>query len=173
MGKPDLKLNLITQLHQHCYDGEYEGVDEILSKDPTLVNRPAGQFDFTCAHFAAWNGSEDVMDVLLKYGVDLNALTNQEETAVLFATNHGHEEFVEKVARKMAENGDLQLVNRPSKRKQTPLLRAAQDGRVDLIQFFHDLKITQVDYKDSTGKTALDYAKELEFPESTKILEEW
>ena len=139
-----------SQLYQHCYHAKYKEVNEILHDHPTLANCP-GKFCFTCAHFAAWGGSIKVMNVLLRYKIDWKALTDREETAVLIATNHGNEEFVEKVSLKMKEDGDLQFVNSPSKLKQTPLLRATQDGRVDLIRFFCSLGITGMDYADSTG----------------------
>jgi len=176
----------LQELHKRCYQGKHEEVNEILRNSPALANIP-GQFDFTCVHHAAWGGSIEVIDVLLRYKIDLKALTDREDTAVLIATNYGHEEFVEKVTLQMVEDGNLQFVNRPSKLKQTALLRAAQDGRVNLVRFFCALGITLTDYKDcteyylyncryililfSSRRTALDYAEQLDFPECTKILQ--
>ena len=103
----------------------------------------------TALHFAARAGNIDVVDVLLRFHADVNALDNRGRSALLEASHGGPWKF------EPAENIIQLLLDHDA---QIDLFQAAAMGRTRLIESILDRDSSVLDDTDAQGKTALFHA---------------
>ena len=103
----------------------------------------------TALHFAARAGHLGVVDVLLRYHADVNALDHRGTSALMEACHGGpwKLEPAEDIIQRLLDNG-----------AQVDLFQAAAMGRTSLIASILDRDVSAIDTRDAQGKTALFHA---------------
>ncbi|MGH6799562.1 MAG: ankyrin repeat domain-containing protein, partial [Roseiarcus sp.] len=120
---------------------------------------------------AAYNGSEESVEQLLKHGADANALDDDGEGAMVYAVGHGYAP----VAALLLQAGVD--VNRRYAHDLTALMWAAghdASAGVDDVEATIKALIEHgaaLDLKDDRGKTATDIARDLGHERAAKVLE--
>ena len=107
-------------------------------------------------------GQPETLDVLLSWGVDIEELDDNDQTALHAAAVGANTEAVENLIRRKA-NVDVQDTSR-----KTPLHHAVASRKVNIVEMLLWGKAS-VEIQDSKGKTPIHYAVEqLESPEEQK-----
>jgi serine/threonine-protein phosphatase 6 regulatory ankyrin repeat subunit A/serine/threonine-protein phosphatase 6 regulatory ankyrin repeat subunit B len=128
--------------------GKATEAESLLKRNPELA-RTTTRDGMTALHFAARAGHLDVVEVLLRYHSDVNALDNRGTSALMEACHAGPwklepaEEIIQ-----------LLLDHNP----QIDLFMAAATGRTSLIESILDRDSSVLDTPDPQGKTALFHA---------------
>lgn len=150
-------------IFQASRNGDVKSIKQILSKDSSQANAKNEQ-GFSPLILAAYRNQPKVVKILLMNGADLN-YSSQEGTALLGACYKGNYE----IARMLLERGASVKPSGPN--GVSPLIFAAQSNNEKLVQLLLNFKADK-HLKDQNGKSALDYAKELEFEGIQKLLQE-
>ncbi len=103
----------------------------------------------TALHHAARSGHRDVVEILLRYHSDVNALDSRSRTALMEACHSGPWKF------EPAEDIIQLLLDYNT---QVDLIQAAATGRTDLITSILDQDGGVIDRLDAEGETALFHA---------------
>ncbi|KRW98643.1 Cytochrome cd1-nitrite reductase-like, heme d1 domain [Pseudocohnilembus persalinus] len=74
----------------------------ILSIKPELINQP-NFLKQSPLFFAAWNGNEEILNILLKNGADINQQDNQLWTPLIISCYHGHLSIVKTLLKNGAD----------------------------------------------------------------------
>ena len=140
----------------------------------------------TAMMIAAWEGHERVVRFLLDAGANPNHQDNEKHSVLIAAAQQGHSEIVKlllgsgtlvnlqgkggvtalhvaafngrlEVARMLVDKGAN--VNLPTNKNYTPLMSAAKGGHIEAVKLLLD-KGAEPSTRDTSGKTALDYAIE-------------
>ena len=128
--------------------GRATDADILLKRNPELA-RATTRNGMTALHYAARAGHLDVVDILLRYHSDVNALDNRGRTALMEACHGGPWKF------EPAEDIIQRLLDHNA---QIDLFQAAATGRTDLIASILDRDSSLIDSPDVQGKTALFHA---------------
>ena len=131
-----------------AYLGKATDAKSLLERNPELA-RATTRDGMTALHFAARAGHIDVVDVLLRYHSDVNAVDNRGSTALFEACHAGPWKFepAEEIIQLLLDHN-----------AQIDLLQAAATGRTDLIESILDRDSSVLDTPDGQGKTALFHA---------------
>jgi ankyrin repeat protein len=137
-------------IHDAARDGDLATVKTLLTAHPDLVNSQDTN-GMTPLHFAAHNGSNDMVEFLLTSKADVNARDKYGTTPLEEAAQWGHKDVAELLLDNKAD------VNARDNFGWTPLHRAALRGRKDVAELLLD-KGADVNAKASDGATPLRYA---------------
>ena len=108
-----------------CYEGYLDIVKLLINRGYDLLNE-----DFVSLNYASANGKYEIVEFLLKSGMDINKGDDGGYTPVHWATQEGQLEVVKLLA---YNGGDLEKEDENSI---TPLYLAATDGYTEIIEFF-------------------------------------
>jgi ankyrin repeat protein len=131
-----------------AYLGKANEAEDLLVRNPELA-RATARNGMTALHFAARAGHTEVVDVLLRFHADVNALDNRGSTALMEACHGGPWKF------EPAEEIIQRLLDHDA---QVDLFQAAATGRTSLIESILDRDRSVLDNTDAQGKTALFHA---------------
>ena len=144
--------------------GRYFGLAQLLHRNGSSVE-PV-RFKNTPLHSAAHCGDVEMVQVLLDYGVDVNADNGFGCTPLTFASLGGHHNEP-RVARLLIEHGADP--NTRDAKGTTPLHRASRCGRIEVVRLLLEHG-ANVEMKDNVGRTALDDASGEQLEEIVKLL---
>jgi len=113
---------------------------------------------------AASAGHNQLVEMLLDNGANVNATTSQGRTALLYSASKGREELT---ARLIDSGADTNLRDQLGA---TPLHRASGPGHTGVVRLLLAADKTIVDCQDKYGNTALHYACEEERNEVARLL---
>ena len=122
---------------------------------------PQGNMGYSPLHSVVNAGDLEMIQVLLDYGVNVNAQTDLGPTPLLIASWSFNRTDL-KVVRLLLDRGadpNMQL-----RGGETPLHRASRDGKIEMARLLID-RGASVALKDAVGKTPLDYALERQHEE--------
>ena len=122
---------------------------------------PQGNMGYSPLHSVVNAGDLEMIQVLLDYGVNVNAQTDLGPTPLLVASWSFNRTDL-KVVRLLLDRGadpNMQL-----RGGETPLHRASRDGKIEMARLLID-RGASVALKDAVGKTPLDYALERQHEE--------
>ena len=130
--------------------GLYELVEYLILKYPQYANARGGLCG-TALHAASFDGHLQVVQYLLRHGVDVNVRDSGNDTPLLLASWQGHRDVVQCLLEHGANVG-LQ-----DQFQNTPLHLASAHGRLDAVQLLleHDADVHSL---NSSGGTALHSA---------------
>jgi hypothetical protein len=180
-GFADLVEQLIAKHPQHvnaiggCYRtpavaalaGRHFRVAEILHRNKSSVE-PRGHITNTPLHSAAYYGDLEMVQVLLEYGVDVNARNGYGRTPLNYASRDGHRNDP-RVARLLITHGADP--NIPNYVDATPLHYASKEGGIEIVRLLIEHG-ADVEVKDIWGNTPLDIASSEQHEEIIKLLSE-
>ncbi len=114
------------KLHDLCHNGKLRQVKDYLASDPnavTSINEQAGVFGYTPMHEAVSGKSDHILQVLLTYGGNVNALSNGKYTPLHIAASIGCVECIKVL---LEYNANISLVDEFGK---TPFATAQLNKR--------------------------------------------
>jgi hypothetical protein len=134
-------------------EGHMEEVTRLLDGDPHLMKASTEYFDRTPLVVAAIYGHADVVGLLIERGADVNAIDNNELTALQNAAREGHEEVVRVLLSRGADS------NRKGFDGSTALIRASRGGHLGVVrQLLQHMVGRGLDEGNDNGFTALWWA---------------
>lgn len=154
-------LPAVDEIQALLVHGEPAEIEQLLAQgmDANLLF-PDGNSALTVA---TREGNVEVVKLLLNHGARVYARNRYDETAIMLAAWHGHDDIIDMLLAWGAELG-------PNRKGWTPLIYAAHAGRCDTLYHLLDLSTAEVDIKTSAGMTALMYAAREGHPECVKSL---
>jgi hypothetical protein len=146
-------------------EGRHFELAQVLHRSGSSVD-PRGHAMNSPLHSAVFYEDLDMIQVLLDYGVDVNALHRDGETPFEFAF---HRHANDRVFRLLLDHGaDL---NVPARGGLTALHRASQGGKIERVRLLVEYGAS-VEVQDEEGKTPLDHASQKQHDEIVKFLSE-
>jgi ankyrin repeat protein len=138
----------VVDIFACAYLGKATDADILLKRNPDLA-RATTPNGMTALHYAAQAGHLDVVDILLRYHADVNALDSRGRTALMEACHAGpwKSEPAEEIIQLLLDHN-----------AQIDLFQAAAMGQTGLIQSILDRDGTLIDSPDNRGRTALFHA---------------
>ena len=144
--------------------GRHFQLAEVLHRNGSSV-APRGFSDTTPLHAAAKKGDLEMIQVLLEYGVDVNAQTSFCSTPLNFASRGSHDDA--RVARLLIERGaDLNIRGFQGF---SPLHQASNDSRIQMARVLIEHG-ANVEVKDDEDRTPLDIASMMKDKEIIRLL---
>ena len=156
------KRHLESNLMEVARIGDYLAVDRYLHEGADVNCRDGD--GLTPLIWAAIQGHEEVVRLLLERGGNLEAKNHNGDTALMWASLMGHKDVVDFMLDRGA-NADL---GEP-KSGVTALMAAAAKGHADVAQVLVE-KGAAVDARDRNGNTALTHASIKGYPEVVDLL---
>jgi ankyrin repeat protein/beta-lactamase regulating signal transducer with metallopeptidase domain len=144
------------------YLGRAADADNLLKRDPALV-RATTQNGMTALHYAAMAGHADVVEVLIRYGADVNARDSSGKTPLMEASHGGP--WKDAIAEDVVE---MLLTHHA----EVDLVLAAAIGRTDLLKSILDRDGSLIDTEDERGRTPLYHAVRNNRLDAVKLLVE-
>ncbi len=159
-------MNLGRLIAQVSATADIETVQEMLAQTPDLIHSYSSD-GWTYLHRAAQFGRNDIVDLLLKHGADVNARAHNglADTPILCAVIGQHIDLVRFL---IAHGAD---VNSPNSAGATPLHKAAIGGDCRIVRLLlaHGAR---ADARNSGGQTPLVHAHHLGHVEAAALLEQ-
>ena len=154
-------LHTATEMEEWDEFSEHSDCVKMLLENGAIPNLKATHLLQTALHFAAQKGCTKMVELLLEYDIDIDALDSEQNSALHQAVENGHVEVVELLLQKGANCNvrDIHLF--------TPLHVAAIDGNADIVEIL--LKY-YVDIDAIDLNTALELAAMGGITEVVKIL---
>jgi len=140
----------MVALQFHPGDGAAAGID--VSVDGPVVDAGVGTHDTDTLVQQRLRGDE-VVDLLLKLGADVNLKANGGQTLLHFVASKGNIE----IARKLLNHTPAASTRVPDKQGQYPIHRAAAAGWTPMVRLLLQHK-SPLDATDVSGFTALHHA---------------
>jgi ankyrin repeat protein len=143
-----LEHGAVVDIFACAYLGKATDADILLKQNPDLA-RVTTRNGMTALHYAAMAGHFDVVDTLLRYHADVNALDNRGGTVLMEACHAGpwKSEPVEEIIQLLLDHN-----------AQVDLFKAAAMGRIGLIESTLARDGRLIDSPDDRGRTALFHA---------------
>lgn len=116
------------EIHDAAHQGDLAKVKTLLAANPQLINAKNAR-NCTPLHFAADNGSIEVIELLLANGADLMATDIDGDTPLHWAAFAGHLDVVEQFIAADAE------INSKNKKERTPLEYAVLRKQTNVVDF--------------------------------------
>lgn len=105
----------------------------------------------TALFFAAIQGNEDFVELLLRFNPKIGAVDKFGSSPLYYAAAANHVGVIEMLAEKDAD------LNQQNRQGLTPLMVAASEGHLEAVQILVELKADST-VTDFTGRTAYDWA---------------
>jgi ankyrin repeat protein len=169
-------MEMTRLLHEAAWDGDVDKVRMLISKgvdvnscdrvDPVIFQRIAGMSDVpdpslktsltwatTALHYASEKGHQEVVELLIANGANVNTMNNDGQTPLDIAVRRGHKAIVELLQAKVADSsihmaafvGSLEKLrsfvqtgadeDARDKNGRTPLLRAITGRHIEAVRF--------------------------------------
>jgi ankyrin repeat protein len=138
----------MTGLHLAAYFGVQEATNSLLEHEHVHTLDLRDNYGRTPLSWAAENGREAVVKLLLEKGAELEVKDSYGQTPLSCATMHGQEAIVKLLLEKGAELEAKDIYS------QTPLLCAAMFGQEAIVKLLLE-KGAELEAKDSYGQTPL------------------
>ena len=155
-GKADANIKsiheLMTPLHVSCWNGHIHIVKYLIEKEEARIV-DTSEFGYTSLHYAAKNGQEIICKYLCHKGIDINAVNDEDQSALLLAAKHGHIEVV----KHLISIPHIQI-NRPDLQFCTPIHHACWEGHINIMKVLLDANAA-VTLKDIYDRTPSDVCK--------------
>ena len=137
-----LEHGAVVDIFACAYLGKATDAEILLKRNPELA-RATTRDGMTALHYAARAGHFDVVDVLLRYHSDVNALDNRGRTALMEACHGGpwKSEPAEEIIQLLLDHN-----------AQIDLFQAAATGRTGLIESILDRDGSLIDSPDAQGE---------------------
>jgi ankyrin repeat protein len=178
-GFPNIVEQLIAKHPQHvnavggyyrtpavaALAGRHFQLAELLHRNGSSVD-PPGRFGISTLHSAVSAEDVEMVQVLLDYGVDVNARNNYDSTPLNFAYDGRFKD--PRVVRLLLDYGADPNIRR--KDNKTPLHFASRHGRIEVARLLVEHGAS-VEAKDHGGLTPLDFASEEQRDENDSIVE--
>lgn len=161
--KHETSPEAFTPMHLAAYAGLPWLLLKLLASDQSSEIRACDSRGNTPLIWAARNGHELTVQLLLDRGSDVAAQNNQGVTALHWAANHGHASIVEQLLQNGANCRSKDNIG------WTPLHRAAFNGHTGVIRILLDNN-ADIEATDGTKWTALMRAATLGNVEVTRLL---
>jgi ankyrin repeat protein len=143
--------------------GRHLQLAQVLHRNGSSVN-PQGRSGVSLLHSAAFYGDFEMVQVLLDYGVEVNAQNDFGDYPLNFALHHVKDPGV---VRLLLDHGADP--NSRGWEGSTPLHRASQNGRVEIARLLVEHGAS-VEVRDDEGRTPLDVASGEQSEEIIKLL---
>jgi hypothetical protein len=127
---------------------------------------PRGDMGYSPLHSVVVNRDLEMVQVLLDYGVDVNAQTDQGSTSLLMTSWHFDDSYLGVVQLLLDHGADPNIQPRGG---ETPLHRASRDGKIQMARLLVDHGAS-VELQDRAGRTPLDVASERQHDDIVKLL---
>ena len=146
--------------------GRYFKLAQVLHRNGSSVD-PQGRKGVSTLHSATFYWDLEMVQVLLDYGVDVNAKNDWGNTPLNYALKYGHKIVDPSVVRLLLDHGADP--NLQANGGQTPLYRASEYGKVEIVRLLVE-RGASVEVQDEEGQTALDVASGDHRDEIIKLL---
>jgi pectate lyase len=191
-------MEMIRLLHEAAWDGDVDKVRMLISKgvdvnfgdrvDPVVLQRIVGMSDVpdptlrlsvtwatTALHYASEKGHQDVAELLIANGANVNIKNDDGQTPLDIAVRRGRKDIVKLLQVKVADSsihmaafiGNLDKlrsfietgtnVDTKDENGRTPLLRAITGEHIDAVKFLIEAGV-DVNTRDGQGYVPLVYA---------------
>ncbi|MHC4538484.1 MAG: ankyrin repeat domain-containing protein [Planctomycetota bacterium] len=191
-------MEMIRLLHEAAWDGDVDEVRMLISKgidintgdriDPVIFQRIVGMSDVpdptvklsrtwatTALHYASEKGHQEVVELLIANGANVNTKDNDGQTPLDIAVRRGHKDIVELLQVKVADSsihmaafvGSLDKlqsfvrtgtdIDAKDEEGRTPLLRAVTGGHIEAVRFLIESG-ADVNIRDKQGYVPLVHA---------------
>lgn len=155
-GKADPNVKsiheLMTPLHVCCWNGHINVVKYLIENEEARIV-DTSEFGYTSLHYASKNGKELVCKYLCQKGIDVNAINDEDQTALLLAAKHGHIDIV----KYLISIPHIQI-NRPDLQYCTALHHACWEGNVSIMKLLMQSNAA-LTLRDVYDRTPLDVCK--------------
>lgn len=128
---------------------DLKGAEELLQRKHDVDARDENRR--TALFFAAIQGNEDFLDLLLRFSAKVGAVDKFGSPPLYYAAAANHVGIIEMLAEKGAN------LNQQNRQGLTPLMVAASEGHLAAVQTLIELKSDSTT-TDFTGRTAYDWA---------------
>ncbi|HEC00676.1 MAG TPA: hypothetical protein ENI91_03185 [Sphingomonadales bacterium] len=135
---------LKSALSYSLLKGKMEVADLLLKAGVSF----AGDKELSPLIMMAAKADDGLVTLLIRNGVDVNAVNKIGETALMLAARNGNHEGVKSL---LAHNADLKRADNMGR---TALIHAAQGGHVECVKYLID-EGSEIDWKTQEGNTAL------------------
>ncbi|MFZ0826551.1 MAG: ankyrin repeat domain-containing protein [Verrucomicrobiia bacterium] len=150
-------------LHEAAFNGKLEKAKALVKEHHELVNSQDSYARETPLHLAVENGHEDVAELLLANGANVEAKAYAGWTPLLNAVFGGHKDLVELL---LAHNADVNVTDNSGR---TPLQVAAENGYTEIAALLLAHKV-DVNARNHDGMTALHTATALGYKDLVELL---
>jgi Ankyrin repeats (3 copies) len=146
--------------------GRHFELAQVLHRNGSSVD-PEGRVGFSTLHSATRYWDLEMVQVLLDYGVDVNAKSDTSHTPLNYALEYGPENVDPCVVRLLFDH--CADPNLQANDGLTPLYRASQHGKVEIVRLLVE-RGASIEVQDSAGRTPLDVASGEHRDEIVKLL---
>ena len=146
----DRMLSKFEAAHIASYFGLPKEVFDGLNSSTLNACDELGQ---TPLSWAADEGHEDVVHLLLDRGVEVDTIDNVGRTPLSYAAQRGHIP----VLKLLLATGEVEI-NRKDGRERTALSWAAEEGHEEVLGILHEANKVETSWADDSGMTLLHYA---------------
>ena len=128
------------------------------------INKQYGD-GFTALHLIISNDHKKCLELFIKSGADLNIQTDYGQTALHWASIHGHKE----ITKLLIKTGGVDL-NIQNNFNETALHYASMNGHKEIVELLIKADGVDVNKQNNFNKTALYIASECGYKECVKLL---
>ena len=137
--------------------GRMAEVEEILKRQPDVIDSPDDPCGYTPLHYAASRGHTSIAELLIRAGSrSLDAPSRNGSCPLHLAASAGHKSMV-----KLLIQSGSQSLDTPGKNGRTPLHYAAEKGHKSVVSVLLQFGSQSLDSPDKNGKTPSQYTATL------------
>ena len=151
-------------IYQAVENGDILKVEEIIQNNPEIINIKNDEYsNYTPLMVAAECGNKKIVELLLEYGADINAVDNNGYTPLRLAAASGYKKICQLLIEKGAD------INSVDEYGCTPLHLAAEIGKTEICQLLIE-KGADINAVDNNGFTPLRNAAIYGYKEICQLL---
>ncbi|XP_036356177.1 putative ankyrin repeat protein RF_0381 isoform X2 [Octopus sinensis] len=145
--------NVLEDIKHKISEDDFKGVEKLIRKDPTIINKPIHEYGTTPLMFASQVGADRrIIEILIKEGGEVGRKDNDHWTALHYAANWNHLHAVEILLSRGSE------VNPRDDYGRTPLHRACYWGYLHTVDLLLGHNGIDANVVDNDGDTPLHKA---------------
>ena len=145
------------ELAKAVQDEDKKKIDQIVSKDPELLNYQEPVYGGTLLMLTIWNQQMKPFKILLEHKADMSIHDTYDGSSALIdacSSKLYDDKFAEMLIEKGANVNDVQAVENEGETR-TPLMLAAREGNLGLVKLLVS-KGADINYRNKNGGAALD-----------------